>query len=152
MAFEGVEEQIEKYAKAYTAKLKSELKRQDKSATGKLVRSIKPEISRNEFSILANDYIKQLNDGRSPGKPPPSQNILEWIRAKGIRPRKGSASPGRMRALAFVISRSIGLHGYRGTGILDFVYNSLAKKMGDDLFKAYREDLENELKKQINKK
>lgn len=152
MAFESVAEQIEKYAKAYVFKFKSELKRQDKDATGRLIRSIKPEINDDSFSILASEYIKQVSEGRSVGKPPPSDKILEWIKAKGIRPRKGSASPGRMRALAFVISRSIGLHGYRGTGIIDFVYDSLAKQMGEDLFSAYREDLEKTLKEQVNKK
>lgn len=152
MAFESVAEQIEKYAKAYTQKFKSELKvKVSPPSSGRLARSIKPEIGKDSFSILANSYIQQLSEGRNPGKPPPSDKILDWIRVKGIRPRKGSASPGRMRALAFVISRSIGLHGYKGNGIIDFVYNSLAKQMGDDLFKAYRDDLEKLLKEEVNK-
>ncbi len=152
MAFESVEEQLTKYAKAYTQKFKSELKTKvSPPASGRLERSIKPEIGKNSFSILANSYIEQLSEGRNPGKPPPSDKILDWIKVKGIRPRKGSASPGRMKALAFAISRSIGVFGYRGNKIIDFVYNSLAKQMGEDLFSAYREDLEKLLKEEVNK-
>ena len=152
MAFDSVQEQLKKYARAYTAKYKTELRRTGKYASGRLARSVNYELLENQFSILANSYIQQISDGREPGKFPPSIYLLEWIKIKGIRPRKGSARPGRMKALAYVISRSIGLHGYRGTGIIDYVYKSLATQMGEDVFNAFQKDLDKELKKQLNKK
>ena len=39
--------------------------------------------------------------------------------------------------------------GFRGTGIIDFVYNSLSRQMGEDLFEAYKKDLEEQLKEQV---
>jgi hypothetical protein len=40
-------------------------------------------------------------------------------------------------------------YGFKGTGIIDFVYKSLSDKMGEDLFNAYKKDLEEQLKKQV---
>ena len=60
-----------------------------------------------------------------------------------------------MKKLAFVIARSISLRGmierkgFKGTNIIDFVYNSLSEQMGNDLFEAYKIDLEAQLKEQV---
>jgi len=60
-----------------------------------------------------------------------------------------------MKRMAFAIARSIGMrgmikrYGFKGTGIIDNVYNSLSEKMGNDLFEAYRLDLEKQLKEQV---
>ena len=39
--------------------------------------------------------------------------------------------------------------GFKGTNIIDFVYKSLSEQMGNDLFEAYKIDLEAQLKEQV---
>lgn len=59
--------------------------------------------------------------------------------------------------MAFAIARSIGVHGmierygFKGTGIIDKVFDSLSKQMETDLFKAYEKDLDEAIK-EINDK
>jgi hypothetical protein len=155
MAFDNLEEVLKEYAKAYTQKYKSKLLSDGNKASGKLISSIKPEMLENGFSILANSYIEQISEGRRRGVIPSSTKILEWAKKKNITPDKGTASESNMKRMAFAIARSISVHGmlekygFKGTNIIDFVYKSLSKQMGDDLFNAYKLDLEQQLKEQV---
>ena len=155
MAFDNLENELKKYAEAYTQKYKTKLISDGNEATGRLVKSIEPEMLENGFSILANSYIEQISEGRRVGKMPPSDKILEWARAKKIRPDNGPDTESNRKRMAFAIARSIGMHGmlsklgFKGTGIIDFVYNSLSRQMGEDLFEAYKQDLEEQLKEQV---
>jgi len=155
MAFDNLENQLKKYAEAYTQKYKSKLISDGNKASGKLVNSVKPKMLKNGFSILAKSYIEQISEGRRVGRIPPSNEILEWARAKKIKPEKGPDTESNRKRMAFAIARSIGMHGmlqklgFKGTGIIDFVYNSLSREMGEDLFEAYKQDLEEQLKEQV---
>ena len=159
MAVNNLRAELQKYGKLYKQKFKSELKKDNTYASGRLDKSIayktKSTDSYSELSLLANSYIEQLSEGRRIGKIPSSTKILEWAKEKGITPEKGTASESNMKRMAFAIARSIGMrgmikrYGFKGTGIIDNVYNSLAEKMGDDLFEAYRIDLEKQLKEQV---
>ena len=155
MAFDNLENQLKKYAEAYTQKYKSKLISDGNKASGKLVNSVKPKMLKNGFSILAKSYIEQISEGRRVGRIPPSNEILEWARAKKIRPENGGQSESNMKRMAFAIAKSIGLkgmikrYGFKGTKIIDNVYNSLSMQMGEDLFEAYKQDLEEQLKEQV---
>lgn len=161
MAFDNLENVLNKYAKAYTQKLKDKLKSDRTNASGRLVNSIKPEMLENGFAILGKRYIEQISEGRKKGKMPPwsprDNSILNWVKTKNIVPRNGSSSLGNMKRLAFVIARSIGRRGtiarfgYRGTNIIDFVHKELGEQMGQEIFEAYKIDLEKILNKQIKK-
>jgi hypothetical protein len=159
MAVNNLRAELQKYGKLYKQKFKSELKKDNTYASGRLDRSIAYETkstnSYSELSLLANSYIEQLSEGRRIGKIPSSTKILDWAKEKGITPEKGGQSESNMKRMAFAIARSIGVrgmikrYGFKGTGIIDNVYNSLSKQMGDDLFEAYRIDLEKQLKEQV---
>ena len=161
MAFDNLENVLNKYAKAYTQKFKAKLKSDRTNASGRLVNSIKPEMLENGFAILGKRYIEQISEGRKKGKMPPwsprDNSILSWVKTKNIVPRKGGSSLGNMKRLAFVIARSIGRRGtiarfgYRGTNIIDFVYKDLSVQMGQEIFEAYKIDLEKILNEQIKK-
>ena len=81
--------------------------------------------------------------------------VLEWAKEKGITPENGPNTESNRKRMAFAIARSIGVHGmikrygFKGTGIIDNVYNSLSRQMGEDLFEAYKQDLEEQLKEQV---
>ena len=159
MAVNNLRAELQNYGKLYKQKFKSELKKDNTYASGRLDKSIayktKSTDSYSELSLLANSYIEQLSEGRRIGKIPSSTKILDWAKEKGITPEKGTASESNMKRMAFAIARSIGMRGmikryeFKGTGIIDNVYNSLAEKMGNDLFEAYRIDLEKQLKEQV---
>ena len=159
MAVNNLRAELQKYGKLYKQKFKSELKKDNTYAFGRLDRSIayktKSTDSYSELSLLANSYIEQVSEGRRTGKIPSSTKILEWAKKKGITPEKGTASESNMKRMAFAIARSIGMrgmikrYGFKGTGIIDNVYNSLSEQMGNDLFEAYRIDLEKQLKEQV---
>lgn len=158
MSYDNLEDTLNKYAKAYTIKYKGQLRKDKTYASGDLVNSIKPDLSiENEFSILALDYMEQVSEGRGAGKmpswPPKSFRILNWIKRKNIIIKKNgkvvSSSPNNLKSLAYVIARSIGRFGYKGSNIIDFVYSSLSKQMGDEIFESYKQDLEKILKEQI---
>ena len=151
--------ELKKYGRLYKQKFKSEIKKDDTYASGNLYRSVNyiPDFNDNysEISLVANKYIEQISEGRRIGVTPSSTKILEWAKQKGITPEKGTASDSNMKRMAFAIARSIGMrgmikrYGFKGTGIIDNVYNSLSEKMGNDLFEAYRLDLEKQLKEQV---
>ncbi len=64
MAFDNLENVLNKYAKAYTQKFKAKLKSDRTNASGRLVNSIKPEMLENGFAILGKRYIEQISEGR----------------------------------------------------------------------------------------
>ena len=149
--------------KLYQEKFRIKLKEDDTYASGDLSRSVSytPPYSTDsysELSLLADSYMEQISEGRRKGVVPSSTKIERWLRIKGIKPdarmKKGS-DDYKMKKLAFVIARSISLRGmierkgFKGTNIIDFVYNSLAEQMGNDLFEAYKIDLEAQLKEQV---
>jgi hypothetical protein len=151
--------ELKKYGRLYKQKFKSELKKDNTYASGNLYRSINyvPDFNDNysEISLVANKYIEQISEGRRIGVTPSSTKILEWAKQKGITPEKGTASDSNMKRMAFAIARSIGVHGmlkkygFKGTGIIDTVYNSLSQEMEIDIIKAYELDLNEAIKKQV---
>ena len=161
MAFNNLKQVLDKYANAYTQKFKAKLISDGNKASGRLVNSIKPQKLKDGFAILGKRYIEQISEGRKKGKMPPwsprDNSILNWVKTKNIVPRKGGSSPNNIKRLAFVIGRSIGRRGtlekfgYRGTNIIDFVYKDLSVQMGQEIFEAYKIDLEKILNEQIKK-
>jgi len=162
MAVSNLKAELQKYGKLYKEKFESQLKSDDTYASGDLSRSVKYKTnstdSYSELSLLADSYMEQISEGRRKGVVPSSTKIERWLKIKGIRPdariKKGS-DDYKMKKLAFVIARSIASrgmierYGFKGTNIIDFVYNSLSEQMGNDLFEAYKKDLEAQLKEQV---
>jgi len=151
--------ELKKYGRLYKQKFKSEIKKDDTYASGNLYRSVNyiPDFNDNysEISLVANKYIEQISEGRRIGVTPSSTKILEWAKQKGITPEKGTASDSNMKRMAFAIARSIGVHGmlkkygFKGSNIIDTVYNSLSQEMEVDIIKAYELDLNEAIKKQV---
>tara|TARA_R100001198_G_C5113603_1_gene139863 strand:- start:121 stop:612 length:492 start_codon:yes stop_codon:yes gene_type:complete len=153
--------ELRKYGKLYKKKYKSQIKKDETDASGDLYRSINyvPDFNSNysEISLVANSYIEQISEGRRRGVTPSSTKILEWAKEKGITPENGPNTESNRNRMAFAIARSIGVHGmierlgFKGTGIIDKVFDSLSKQMETDLFEAYEKDLDKAIK-EINDK
>jgi hypothetical protein len=89
-------------------------------ATDKLRKSLKFTVRATKtaynFSFKSLSYGKYVEYGRKPNsKAPGSEPILEWIKAKRIKPKENGkfvkATESRLKGLAFMISRKIGVKG-----------------------------------------
>lgn len=96
-------------------------------------------------------YTEQLSIGRKPGKMPPRQVILDWIREKNIQ------SELKPQTLAYLIQRKIGTEGikvpnkYNRGGLITDVLtneriNDLIKNVGNVVLREQRSDILTSLK------
>lgn len=98
---------------------KSFLIRDGKKASGNLIKSIRPldiEYSNKQMtlSISLASYWKYVENGRRPGKFPPMNKILEWIKIKPVIPRPmNGLKPPTEPQLAFLIARKIARDGIK---------------------------------------
>jgi hypothetical protein len=96
-------------------------------------------------------YTEQLSIGRRPGKMPPRQVILDWIREKNIQ------SELKPQTLAYLIQRKIGTEGiivpnkYNRGGLITDVLtneriNDLIKNVGNVILAKQKSDILTSLK------
>lgn len=96
-------------------------------------------------------YTEQLSIGRKPGKMPPRQVILDWIREKNIH------SELKPQTLAYLIQRKIGTEGitvpnkYNRGGLITDVLtneriNDLIKSVGNAVVKSQASEILTSLK------
>lgn len=115
--FEKTEAAIGIFLQDFVSTYKGLLINDGKKASGNLINSIREysiELSGNgiEGSIELASYWKYVERGRKPGKWPPRDNILEWIRIKPVIPRPmNGLKPPTQEQLAFLICRKIGRDG-----------------------------------------
>lgn len=107
------------------------------------------EFSGTQFNITYNlvDYWKFIELGRKPGKMPPVSDIEKWIQVKHIVPNASKGKVPTTRQLAYVISKSIGKNGTKGTNAL---MNSLHSEEAQIIIKNIEEELYKELTKEID--
>ena len=139
-----VDEILHKYGERIVKQLSEDIKnkpltrRGGKSfvanASGNLAESLRYEVSNGTLKVYANHYIYQLVFGRKPGKRPPREVIVQWIKDKGIQ------SDIPIQSLAYLIQRSIGENGTTlypsgSTLLSDIINESLVNDLKSDLFK-----------------
>lgn len=66
-----------------------------------------------EVSLRLEDYWKWVENGRGPGKFPPPDKIMEWIRVKPVIPDNRTGRLPTERQLAFLIGRKISEEGIK---------------------------------------
>jgi hypothetical protein len=127
---------------------KSLLMRDGKKASGNLINSIRNvdiafqngEIT-GEISLAS--YWKYVEYGRRPGKFPPLQNILDWIKIKPVIPRpvNGLKAPSE-KQLAFLISRKIAKDGIKAGNQLQEALDITWNKWENTLSQSISEDIQ----------
>lgn len=139
-------------------KIKMQLRVDDTYATGDLHRSVKANPTQDSIMVYALDYLDFVDRGRKPGRLPPIKEILRWAQAKGIRPRNYDNSKSyrkNMKTMAYFISRAIADNGtikrfgYKGSGILDFVIETLRPEMTEQFKEAVARDIAENIKQFI---
>lgn len=139
----------------------------NKIASGSLYRSMKSRVVETEDGLMLemeyNDYLKYVNRGRKPGKMPPVQAILQWVKERKLKKRdkKGRFAKGGQLSLAWAISKNIATYGIRPAGIFDKAYDSLEDVLMNPpaefrdeyerLYDAIGQDVENFLMRTLNK-
>lgn len=137
---------VDQIANAY----RNELTNQGKVASGKL-RDFKVEIVQDDrwFNIIFNleHYWKYVENGRSPGKFPPIDAILNWIKIKPVVPHPIRNRVPTTKQLAFLIARSIAQKGIKPTYALQ---NTLVSPQVQQLIEQLCNYIINQIEKQID--
>lgn len=131
--------------------LQRELRINDNIATGKAIESLRYVIehqgSQVVLNILGEHYIKKLDEGRKPGKRPPSSTTIEkWIEAKSsfkLRDSKGrfvAKTKSNIKRAAFNISRSIGVKGTRPYNLIEYAMKPQESKILAEVVTAFVEE------------
>ena len=84
------------------------------------------------FNIMANDYIKTVDQGRPAGSSVPIQDLIQWIKTKPIRIRDSrkqfiKVNDLVIRGIATNIARKIDREGIRAT---NFISEAIEDSMG----------------------
>lgn len=121
--------------------------RDNKKASGNLISSLKPvsiEFTNNKYqcSIQIADYWKYVEYGRRPGKFPPMNKILDWIKIKPVIPRPmNGLKPPTEKQLAFLISRKIARDGIKAGNQFTEALNLTWTKWEQPISDAISQDL-----------
>lgn len=122
LTYENLKLAISKFTDDFIETYKSILISDGKVASGNLVKSIHRKTTTKEDDqiygeISIADYWKYVEYGRKPGKFPPPDAMLAWVKAKNIlpRPQNGLRQPTQEQ-IAFLIGRKIAQYGIEPGG------------------------------------
>ena len=118
MTFNNLQQVLDDFTKDVAETYKSLLLRDGKNATGELISSIRPMTSELvngtlQCSLSLAPYWKYVENGRRPGRFPPVDNILDWVKAKPqlVRPNRLDRKEISQKQLAFLVARKIATKG-----------------------------------------
>lgn len=109
--------------------------------------SFELQVGSKSYDIIfrAPIYWQWANNGRGPGKMPPSAPIEKWIEKRGILPRSGHDTPAARKGLAFLIRKKIGEKGTTGSHFLEKSLQDQADHWFDVIANAIAQDIAAEL-------
>jgi hypothetical protein len=130
----------------FVKELTNQLLDADKKATGKLINSLKYKVvevlDNLLLTISAEPYLKWIDEGRKPGKMPPSKVFIKWIDARGIIFRNENGKIIKKESTAFLIARSIGEKGIKPTNVIRKTIDKIYSTKTQLLEKAAAKDIE----------
>lgn len=136
---------LDEYAEKAKELYKRKLTDKGINASYKLLNSVETTVRRNDdefvVTIHLEDYWYYVENGRGPGKFPPIDKILEWVRIKPVIPY--SDNRGRLpteEQLAFLIARKIANEGTEGRKVLFETVDELNRHYLQLLQKALDDD------------
>ena len=120
--------------------------RDDKIASGNLLNSIDYKVQYDDRAIWVElhleDYYKWVENGRGPGKFPPPDKILEWIRIKPVIPDDRGGKLPTEQQLAYLIGKKISEEGIEPG-------NQLHNAM-DNIFPQFEEKIDEAIAQDVN--
>lgn len=144
--FPNLERVLEEYAIEVRNKYQDSLIRNNRIATGDLLNTVEYEVVRDgsiyRVSLILEDYWYYVENGRNPGKWPPRDEILDWIRIKPVLPTPDSyGNLPTPESLAFLIQRKIGEEGTEGSHDLDNAVNDIWPSFQQRIQEAIEQDV-----------
>ena len=150
LSFDNLQIALDSFINDFIQTYKGLLIRDDKKASGNLISSLKPvtiqfKNNKYEANISIASYWKYVEYGRRPGKFPPINKILNWIKVKPVIPRPmNGLKPPTEPQLAFLIARKIARDGIKAGNqfkeALDMTwnrhYNYISNAITEDLNQA----------------
>lgn len=137
------------YGEALRNEYQDNLIRDGKIATGELLNSVEYTVEADDRSITLSlklqDYYKWVEEGRQPGRFPPVDKILEWIRVKPILPDERNGKLPTEQQLAFLIGRKIAEEGIEGGHQLARARTTLAEEWEAKIDEAIALDVKDAL-------
>ena len=149
LTFNNLQQVLDDFTKDVAETYKGLLLRDGKNATGELISSIKPmtpEIVDGTFrcSLSLAPYWKYVESGRRPGKFPPIDNILDWVKAKPqlARPNRLDRKEISQKQLAFLVARKIAVKGIQPGNQLSEAMDIAYARWKDRIDAAITADIE----------
>ena len=149
MTFNNLQQVLDDFTKDVAETYKSLLLRDGKNATGELISSIKPmtpELVNGTFecSLSLAPHWKYVENGRRPGKFPPIDNILDWVKAKPqlARPNRLDRKELAPKQLAFLVARKIADKGIQPGNQLEEAMDIVYARWKDRIDAAITADIE----------
>lgn len=137
------------YGEALRNEYQDNLIRDGKIATGELLNSVEYTVETDDRSITLSlklqDYYKWVEEGRQPGRFPPVDKILEWIRVKPILPDERNGKLPTEQQLAFLIGRKIAEEGIEAGHQLARARTTLAEEWEAKIDEAIALDVKDAL-------
>ena len=144
LRYDNLYEVLDDFIKDLANVYKRKLQKDGKRASGGLISSVIPQridVNNGVYtaSISVADYWKWVENGRKPGKFPPPDKIVNWIKAKPILPREVNGIKPTTDQLAYLIVRKIAKEGIKPGNQLrdavDEVYDKYIQKISDAIDK-----------------
>ena len=149
LTFNNLQQVLDDFTKDVAETYKSLLLRDGKNATGELISSIKPmtpELVDGTFecSLSLAPHWKYVENGRRPGKFPPIDNILDWVKAKPqlVRPNRLDRKEISPKQLAFLVARKIATSGIQPGNQLEKAMDIVYARWKDRIDAAITADIE----------
>ena len=149
MTFNNLQQVLDDFTKDVAETYKSLLLRDGKNATGELISSIRPmtpELVDGTFecSLSLAPHWKYVENGRRPGKFPPIDNILDWVKAKPqlVRPNRLDRKEISPKQLAFLVARKIATSGIQPGNQLEKAMDIVYARWKDRIDAAITADIE----------
>lgn len=149
LTFNNLQQVLDEFTKDVAETYRGLLLRDGKNATGELISSIRPmtpELVGGAFecSLSLAPYWKYVESGRRPGKFPPIDNILEWVKAKPqlARPNRLDRKELTPKQLAFLVARKIATKGIQPGNQLEEAIDIVYARWKDRIDAAITADIE----------
>ena len=149
LTFNNLQQVLDDFTKDVAETYKSLLLRDGKNATGELISSIKPmtpELVNGTFecSLSLAPHWKYVENGRRPGKFPPIDNILEWVKAKPqlARPNRLDRKEISPKQLACLVARKSATKGIQPGNQLEEAMDIVYARWKDRIDAAITADIE----------
>lgn len=142
---------MDQLGKDLVAELKKELISKGKDATGNLINSLGYHLIKTSdgynIEITSADYLKYVDKGRRPGKMPPSNKLVPWVEARGIKFTGDGGEVLTSKSAAFVIAKSIGDKGIKPTNIIETSLRTIYLSRKDLIAQAAAKDYQEYIRK-----